>query len=139
LSALLFAFQLLSPVSAIAETTKDKAAVLSANAEFYRAFRESDIVAMDTLWGRIGKIAVEHPNGMRLEGRTEVMASWAAILLRPLVIHCVVEAVRMTGERAIVICLEQLNPGKVRMQNIFHRETGAWKLIYHGPISETLS
>lgn len=114
-------------------------AVLAVNAAFYRAFRDSDIVAMDRVWGKIEPIAVQHPSGPKLNGRALVMASWAQILLRPPNITCAVQSVRVTASRATVDCIEHLNPGTVRMQNIFHRENGAWKMIYHGPIPERLS
>ena len=41
------------------------AAVLAANAEFYRAFRESDFPAMEKVWGEKGTITVIHPAGTR--------------------------------------------------------------------------
>ena len=127
----------LTPFQTHAQTPRD--AVLAANAEFYRAFRESDIVAMDRVWGKVGPIAVQHPSGPRLNGRALVMASWAQILLRPPNIRCTVVSLRLMQRRATVECIEHLNPGTVHMQNIFHRENGAWKMIYHGPVSDRLS
>lgn len=123
--------------SAHAQTPRD--AVLAVNAEFYRAFRESDITAMDRVWGKVEPIAVQHPSGPKLQGRALVMASWAQILLRPPNITCTVVDLRLTEARATVDCIEHLDPGTVRMQNIFHRENGAWKMIYHGPIPDRLS
>ena len=113
--------------------------MLAVNSEFYRAFRESDITAMDAVWGRDGVIAVQHPSSGRIEGRRNVMLSWAQIMLRPLNITCTVESVQVKAWRATVDCLEHLNPGEVRMRNVFHRENGAWKMIYHGPLPGTVS
>ena len=56
-----------------ADRKKETAAVLAVNSEFYRAFRESDIAAMDAVWGRDGVIAVQHPSSGRIEGRRNVM------------------------------------------------------------------
>ena len=49
--------------SLAADRKQESAAVLAVNSEFYRAFRESDIAAMDAVWGRKGTIAVQHPSG----------------------------------------------------------------------------
>lgn len=117
----------------------DEAAIRAVNSEFYRAFRESDLAAMDAVWGHKGKIAVEHPSGWRLEGRAAVMQSWAAIMRAPPNITCVVQSVVVTGNRAVVVCEEHLNPGTVTMQNVFHTEGGAWKMIYHGPLDGQVS
>lgn len=129
----------LAPVASSARAQTPRDAVLAANAEFYRAFRDSDIVAMDRVWGKVEPIAVQHPSGPKLTGRALVMASWAQILLQPPRITCTVISLRLAGLRATVDCIEHLNPGTVRMQNIFHRENGAWKMIYHGPIPERVS
>ncbi len=125
--------------SSAADRKQETVAVLAANAEFYRAFRESDIAAMNTVWGRKGVIAVQHPSSGRIEGRRNVMLSWARILHRPPNITCTVEAVKVGLGRATVDCLEHLDPGEVRMRNVFQREDGAWKMIYHGPLPDTVS
>ena len=135
LSAALLVLTFLGATSPLtAQTDGDRSAVLTVNSEFYRAFREGDRPAMDRVWGRRGEIAVEHPNGWKLAGRADVMQSWHIIMTNPPNITCVVEGVSFGQGRATVYCNEQLNPGSVRMKNIFHREDGAWKMIYHGPV-----
>ena len=121
------------PTLSLGQSTADRDAVLAVNAEFYRAFRESDMPAMAAVWGRKEPIAVQHPATWRIDGRENVLASWAQILVAPPAIICELESVHRENERWAVICLEQLNPGSVRMINIFHQEDGAWKMIYHGP------
>lgn len=116
-----------------AQSADDRAAVLAVNAEFYRAFRESDMPAMEAVWGEVEPIAVQHPATWRIDGREKVLASWAQILAAPPAITCELESVRYEAGRWGVVCIEHLNPGTVRMINIFHSENGAWKMIYHGP------
>ncbi len=123
----------LTPESVTAQSDADREAVLAANAEFYRAFRESDMPAMAAVWGMVEPIGVQHPATRRIDGREQVLASWAQILAAPPAITCALESIQYDGGRWGVICLEHLNPGTVRMINIFHREEGAWKMIYHGP------
>ena len=135
LACLLPTLVLASP-PAPAQSAADREAVLAVNAEFYRAFRESDMPAMAALWGKAEPIAVQHPATWRIDGRERVLASWAQILAAPPAITCELESVRYEAGRWGVICLEHLNPGKVRMINIFHLEDGAWKMIYHGPAPE---
>jgi len=132
---LLFAF--LHPASA--QQASDRDAVLAVNSEFYRAFRESDMAAMEAVWGTQEPIAVEHPSSWREEGRARVLASWAIILRAPPPIRCVVEEVTFEDGRAAVLCTEKLGSGEVRMINVFHRENGSWRMIYHGPALDRLT
>lgn len=129
------------PQTAAAQSESERGAVLAANGEFYRAFREGDLKAMNKLWGHRGEVAVEHPSGWKLVGRRDVMHSWARLMAAPPNIHCIVEGISFAKDTATVYCDEQLNPGSARMKNIFHREDGAWKMIYHGPVpkDETVS
>jgi hypothetical protein len=117
-----------------AQSGGERDAVLAANSEFYRAFRDGDLDGMDQVWATRGDISVQHPSGWRLEGRAAVMQSWASLLRAPPQITCIVQGVSFAAGRATVYCNEQLNPGSVRMKNIFHREGGTWKMIYHGPV-----
>ena len=127
--------------TAAAQSDTERGAVLAANGEFYRAFREGDLKAMNRVWGHIGQIAVEHPSGWKLVGRRDVMHSWARLMVAPPDINCIVEGISFANDTATVYCDEQLHPGSARMKNIFHREDGAWKMIYHGPVpkDETVS
>ena len=90
---------------------------------------------MAAVWGKEGLISLEHPSGWRVEGRDAVMDSWEIIMTRPPRITCAVEAISFADGLATVFCNEQLNPGNVRMKNIFQQEEGRWKMIYHGPLS----
>ena len=119
-----------------AQSATDRNAVLAVNTEFYRAFRESDTAAMADVWASQEPVAVQHPSTARIDGRDAVLESWSQIMRRPPDISCEVEAVRFSKGGWAVTCLEKLNPGSVRMINIFRKDAGEWKMIYHGPAPE---
>ena len=131
--ALLLMAVLMAPGTARAQSAEDRAAVLAVNAEFYRAFRESDLAAMEEVWGRNEPIGLQHPSWPHpLVGRGKVLRSWTYILRQPPRITCTIEAVYPREDGWAVVCDEQLNPGSIRMINLFGREDGEWKMIYHG-------
>ena len=111
----------------------DRAAGLDVNEAFYTAFRTSDMDKMSEIWGQEEPIAVQHPSTALIRGRKAVMESWALMMRVPPDITCAIEAVMQREDQWGVICNEQLNPGSVRMINIFHQEGSDWKMIYHGP------
>lgn len=124
---------------ALAQDAGDRDAVLAANSEFYRAFRDSDMTAMGAVWGQQKPIVVEHPSIWREVGRDRVLASWAIIFRSPPPITCTVEDVSFADDQATVHCNEQLKSGEVRTINVFHREGGIWCMIYHGPAADRMT
>src|SRR5262245_4836930 len=50
--------------------------VLRANAEFYRAFSESDYAAMERLWAESAPVSCLHPGSVALIGRSQVLEGW---------------------------------------------------------------
>ena len=110
------------------------AAVLAANAEFYRAFRESDIPAMEKVWGEKGTITVVHPGWNPLNGRDAVLESWRRILENPESpkIKFQNAKVEFREGMAMVTCDELLAGGSIKALNIFRLEDGAWKMVFHG-------
>lgn len=122
-----------------AQSSADREAVLAVNTEFYRAFRESDVTAMANIWASREPVAVQHPSTGRIDGRDAVLRSWSQMMRRPPDISCEVETVRFSKGGWAVTCLEKLNPGSVRMINIFRKDGGEWKMIYHGPAPEAES
>lgn len=117
----------------MAETLTDEDAVRSANLEFYRAFNDRDVKAMDTLWAKNAPVACVHPGWTALAGRAQVIQSWRNILANPEAPHVMCHDDRATvyGDLAIVQCEEELDAGYLVATNMFIREAGAWKMIHH--------
>jgi len=117
----------------------DREQVLAANAAFYRAFAERDPAAMESVWSRTDALLCVHPGWRALCGRDEVLSSWFAILANPEApaIACREEEVRVHGDLAFVLCIEDLPGGEMSATNVFAREDGAWRLVHHhaGPIA----
>lgn len=108
------------------------AAVLAANASFYRAMRQRDFEAMDQLWARRRKITCTHPGWEPLSGRERVMESWQLILGEIGVdIQCSTEQACIFGQSAMVLCVEQVGRARAMASNTFVREDGAWKMLNH--------
>ncbi len=107
--------------------------VLKANQEFYAAFRSGDFARMDALWSSRHPVSVLHPNRSRIDGRTEVMASWFDVMVVgvPPMISAAEESVILNGKRATVFCIESIGPSRVVASNLFALEDDGWKLTHH--------
>jgi ketosteroid isomerase-like protein len=116
----------------------DRDAALGANLEFYRAFTERDLEAMDRLWAGGHEVACTHPGWSVLTGRAAVMTSWRNILANPDSpgVACSDERCILDGGLAIVLCEEELTGNTLAATNIFAKEDGEWRLVHHhaGPI-----
>jgi len=120
----------------------DRDLVLFANEAFYTAFADRDAVAMDELWAANLPVACIHPGWEPITGRTEVMASWFAILRDPAspTIRFHDPRAFLFGATAFVICREEIEGQHVVSTNIFQREDGRWRIVHHhaGPIAARL-
>jgi len=111
-----------------------KEAVLDANEAFYDAFRNGDLSGMEKVWGSREPIILDHPQGELFDGRKAVMDYWEWTLPgASLDVSCDVTGVARTATTVTVYCDEYLFHGAVKIKNIFHKEDGEWKMIYHGP------
>ena len=121
----------------------DRDALLFANEAFYQAFSDRDVDSMDAVWSRDAPCVCIHPGWGALDGRDEVMRSWAAIISNP-------ESPRVRSHNAIpyvyggfgfVICFEEIDGQFLIATNVFVREGSVWKLVHHqaGPTSEAPS
>ncbi len=117
----------------MAETLTDIDAVLNANLDFYRAFNDRSVKAMEALWATAASILCVHPGWGPLAGRDPVIQSWRAILANPDAPHvmCHDDRAFLYGDLAIVQCEEELETGHLVATNMFIRENGAWKMIHH--------
>ena len=118
----------------------DHQALLFVNEAFYRAFADRDIGAMEDLWSDVAPITCIHPGWGMLEGREDVMESWAAIIANPdsPTIECRAPLAHQHGDAGIVICFEQIEDQFLIATNYFVREGRIWKIVHHqsGPTAE---
>jgi ketosteroid isomerase-like protein len=107
--------------------------VLEANEEFYRAFAERDVDAMERLWAERHPVACAHPGWDVLDGREEVLRSWRGILggAGAPSVSCSLAQAHVLGEVAFVTCHELLPGGRLAATNLFVREGGRWRMVHH--------
>jgi ketosteroid isomerase-like protein len=126
------------------DRSKDEAAILIANAAFYRAFGRGDFAAMSALWAVRAEVACFHPTAPAILGRDAVLESWRQILRNApsFEMRCDRPVVHMAGEAAFVTCYEGNgdHPAHLAATNIFVLEDGAWRIIHHhaGPLASPL-
>jgi hypothetical protein len=127
--------------NALATTNEPSTAVLASNSEFYRAFRESDMLAMEKVWATSSDVVVIHPGWPRLTGLADVMASWRMILQNPNSpkIRAVNTRVEFRDGLAFVTCDELVGGGVIRAMNIFKHKNGRWQMLFHGAASTVSS
>ncbi len=110
----------------------DDAAVLAANAAYYRAFALDDFTEMSRLWADDG-ISCVHPGWPPLIGRQAVMESYREIMRNPgrdRVEHRNDQAIVTSGEGR-VLCIEFVDGIALATTNCFRRIGGAWRMIHH--------
>ena len=111
----------------------EKQAVLDANETFYTAFRDRDMLAMETIWSAQALVSCIHPGWAPLIGRAPVIESWGAILSNPgsPEISCSDMKVFLHGENALVVCQENLPRAQLLASNWFAEENGVWHIVHH--------
>jgi hypothetical protein len=117
---------------------EEREAVLAANRAFYRAFSDRDYEAMDHLWAPTGSMVCLHPGQAPLLDRSEIMASWRAIMRHPEAprVRCTDEWVMGRSGLALVVCREILSNGQLMATNSFVRLSDGWHILGHhsGPV-----
>jgi len=117
---------------------EEREAVLAANRAFYRAFNDRDAAAMDLLWASTGAMVCLHPGQAALHERSEIMASWRAIMRHPDSprVRCTQEWVIGRPGLALVVCREILPNVQLMATNSFTRLSDGWHIIGHhsGPV-----
>jgi ketosteroid isomerase-like protein len=126
------------------QASKAEAAVLKANAAFYRAFSRGDAVAMAQLWAERAPLSCLHPGSNALFGRARVLESWRQILREapPFDLRCDSPVVHVLGDVAIVTCYEGSGerPAHLAATNAFVLEDGVWRMVHHhaGPLASPI-
>lgn len=107
--------------------------VLEANDAFYRIARAGDYDAMDALWAADRQVTCTHPGWTTLTGRRAVMRSWRLLLTQqppPEIWPDEPQAI-VTGETAMVLCIERVGGAELMASNTFVRENGVWRIMSH--------
>jgi ketosteroid isomerase-like protein len=116
----------------------DEAAILAANAAYYRAFTSADFAAMCRIWAD-DNVSCIHPGWPVLLGRQAILESYREILRNPDQerIEPRNETVMATGDEARVFCVEFVGGAALAATNLFKRVNGAWRMTHHqaGPIA----
>jgi ketosteroid isomerase-like protein len=108
--------------------------VRKAQADFYAAFSDADVEAMEKVWSSKSNVRCVHPGMESLHGKEIVMKSWTQIFsnensfaINPLRTH-----IDICGETAICSCVEETpGGGKLEALNVYHRESGTWRMTLH--------
>ena len=116
-------------------------AVTVANQHFYRAFETLDIEQMRGAWDEEYEVTCVHPGWPLIQGRGEVIQSWASIFSNTMVMQFTITeaSVHVEGIWAWVVCTESLrsvvdgrvNEGKIEATNIFRKRGERWMIVHH--------
>lgn len=112
--------------------SQDAIAALRVNADFYAAIADGDLRGMDSVWARDEPVLCIHPGGAPLQGRIDVMASWAEILADggpPIRFRN--DSVSMIRGIAFVNCIECVGDSTLSASNVLVWEDGAWRFVQH--------
>ena len=116
-------------------------AVKLANQLFYRAFETLDIDQMSGVWDDQYEVTCVHPGWPLIQGRDEVIQSWASIFNNTMVMQFTITetSVHMDGDWAWVVCTESLRSvvdgrvteAKIEATNIFSKRSERWMIVHH--------
>jgi ketosteroid isomerase-like protein len=124
--------------SCTSQGMSDEAAILTANAAYYRAFTSADFAAMSRIWAD-DNVSCIHPGWPVLLGRQAILESYREILRNPDQerIDPRNETVMVAGEEARVFCVEFVGGAALAATNLFRRVDGGWRMTHHqaGPIA----
>ncbi|HLZ39002.1 MAG TPA: nuclear transport factor 2 family protein [Mycobacteriales bacterium] len=124
----------------------DVAAVEEVNTELYAAVEAGDLDRIGAVWDDGNDVSCVHPGWARLEGRANVLRSWALIMANTAYIEFFLTDVRVevSGDLAVVTCAENILAGthdeegigesaRVVATNVFRRTPHGWRLaVRHG-------
>lgn len=115
--------------------------LLAANARFYTALTEADLVAMTDLWLHGPVTECIHPGWDRLRGWPAIQQSWAQIFQYqgPLPVQASDLSVHWQGDIGWVTCYENITQqagdnlqiSQMLATNVFERVDGQWRMVIH--------
>ena len=116
-------------------------AVKLANQWFYRVFETLDIDQMSGVWDDQYEVTCVHPGWPLIQGRDDVIQSWASIFNNTMVMQFTITetSVHIDRDWAWVVCTESLrsvvdgrvNEAKIEATNIFSKHGERWMIIHH--------
>jgi hypothetical protein len=116
-------------------------ALLHQNARFYEAFENFSIEVMGDVWSSVPGVRCIHPGWTLIEGREQIMESWARIFEGEVRMKVSLRNVKAAvyGRIGVVVLMEEIsyqngkmaNSGTVMATNIFEYDGAAWKMIHH--------
>ncbi|CAI5461634.1 unnamed protein product [Closterium sp. Yama58-4] len=116
----------------------NEAAVIAANALFYRAFGSADLRLMRRVWARGEHLQCIHPGANIISGYDMVLNSWELIfdgMNRQLSITLEDVACHVRGSMAMVTCVEVIksagSAGRVVATNVFEKVGSQWLMCCH--------
>jgi ketosteroid isomerase-like protein len=119
----------------------DKEGISEANQRFYSAFETLDIEQMRAVWDEEYGVTCVHPGWPLIQGRGEVLQSWANIFTNTMVMQFTITeaSVVVEGDWAWVVCTEGLRSvvdgrvteGKIEATNVFRKRGERWLLVHH--------
>ena len=118
----------------------DREALLFANEAFYLAFADRDMAAMERAWSETEPVACIHPGWGALNGRDDVLESWAAIIANPDSpdIHVHAPVPHLYGNVGFIVCYEEIAGQYLIATNVFVKVGSVWRMVHHqaGPTAE---
>lgn len=113
--------------------TSGEFGVRKAQVEFYQAFSEQNLSAMEGLWASENDAQCIHPGMASLSGRKAILGSWAVMFQGSEAFDIVPTdtTIDICGSTAICRCVEHVGETSLEAINIYKREAGAWKMTLH--------
>ena len=108
--------------------------VRKAQADFYEAFSNANVEAMDDVWSSKSTVRCVHPGMESLNGKELVMKSWAQVFSNEnsFAVTPLRTVIDICGQTAICSCVEETpNGGQLEALNVYHREDGSWRMTLH--------
>ena len=108
--------------------------VRRAQVDFYAAFSEQDMDAMEAVWSTSDEgVRCVHPGMQSINGLDDVLQSWEALFAGdPFAVEPERVSIDICGSTALCSCVEKTpEGGKLEALNVYRREGGSWKMTLH--------